>query len=141
VHERFDALLCPTLALPALDAGEDYVGGGPTIDGRRLGDYFEMLLTIPFNVAGRCPVLSLPSGRAADGVPTGVQIVGRTYNDDTVFHVGAALERARLGLAIREPLVVRNLAKSIYGACGHRRPGIRPVRLQQKVVNLIDVTI
>jgi len=97
VHERFDALLCPTLALPALDAGEDYVGGGPTIDGRRLGDYFEMLLTIPFNVAGRCPVLSLPSGRAADGVPTGVQIVGRTYDDDTVFHVGAALERAGLG--------------------------------------------
>jgi Asp-tRNA(Asn)/Glu-tRNA(Gln) amidotransferase A subunit family amidase len=30
-------------------------------------------------------------------VPTGVQIVGRTYDDDTVFHVGAALERAGLG--------------------------------------------
>jgi aspartyl-tRNA(Asn)/glutamyl-tRNA(Gln) amidotransferase subunit A len=97
VHERYDALLCPTLALPALDAGEDYVGGGPEIDGRRLGDYFEMLLTIPFNLAGRCPVLSLPSGRAADGVPTGVQVAGRTFDDDTVFHAGAALERAGFG--------------------------------------------
>jgi aspartyl-tRNA(Asn)/glutamyl-tRNA(Gln) amidotransferase subunit A len=97
VHERFDALLCPTLGLPALDAGEDYVGGGPTVDGQRLAHYFEMLLTIPFNVAGRCPVLAVPSGWAADGVPTGVQLVGRTYDDDTVFHAGAALERAGFG--------------------------------------------
>lgn len=97
VHERYDALLCPTLALPALTAGEDYIGSGPTVDGQRLDHYFEMLLTIPFNVAGRCPVLSIPSGWAADGVPTGVQIVGRTFDDDTVFHVGAALERAGFG--------------------------------------------
>jgi aspartyl-tRNA(Asn)/glutamyl-tRNA(Gln) amidotransferase subunit A len=97
VHERFDVLLCPTLALPALDAGEDYLDGGPTVDGQRLAHYFEMLLTIPFNVAGRCPVLAVPSGSAADGLPTGVQLVGRTYDDDTVFHAGAALERAGLG--------------------------------------------
>jgi len=97
VHEHFDALLCPTLALPALDAGDDYVDGGPTVDGQRLAHYFEMLLTIPFNVAGRNPVLAVPSGRGSDGVPTGVQIVGRTYDDDTVFHAGAALERAGFG--------------------------------------------
>jgi Asp-tRNA(Asn)/Glu-tRNA(Gln) amidotransferase A subunit family amidase len=56
-----------------------------------------MLLTIPFNIAGRCPVLSLPSGLSSDGVPTGVQVVGRTYDDDTVFHIGAALERTGPG--------------------------------------------
>jgi aspartyl-tRNA(Asn)/glutamyl-tRNA(Gln) amidotransferase subunit A len=37
----------------------------------------------------------VPSGFAANGVPTGVQIAGRSYDDVTVFRVGAALEAAR----------------------------------------------
>ena len=49
-------------------------------------------MTIPFNVVGRVPVLSVPSGIAPNGVPTGVQVVGRTYDDATVFRLGAALE-------------------------------------------------
>ena len=40
----------------------------------------------------RCPVLSLPSGRASNGVPTGVQLVGRTYRDQDVFRAATALE-------------------------------------------------
>ena len=43
----------------------------------------------------RCPVLAVPSGFADNGVPTGVQIVGRTYDDETVFRVGAALEQVQ----------------------------------------------
>jgi aspartyl-tRNA(Asn)/glutamyl-tRNA(Gln) amidotransferase subunit A len=61
-------------------------------------DYFDAFMTIPFNILSRCPVLSVPSGRAHNGVPTGLQIVGRTYDDETVFRVGAAVELA-LGLA------------------------------------------
>ena len=45
-----------------------------------------------FNILSRCPVLAVPSGFADNGVPTGVQIVGRTYDDLTAFRVGAALE-------------------------------------------------
>jgi aspartyl-tRNA(Asn)/glutamyl-tRNA(Gln) amidotransferase subunit A len=37
-------------------------------------------------------VLSVPSGRASNGLPTGVQIVGRPYDDATVFRIGAAAE-------------------------------------------------
>jgi Asp-tRNA(Asn)/Glu-tRNA(Gln) amidotransferase A subunit family amidase len=43
----------------------------------------------------RLPVLAVPSGFADNGVPTGVQIAGRSYDDVTVFRVGAALERER----------------------------------------------
>jgi Asp-tRNA(Asn)/Glu-tRNA(Gln) amidotransferase A subunit family amidase len=43
----------------------------------------------------RCPVLAMPSGFADNGVPTGIQIVGRTYDDETVFRVGAALEQVQ----------------------------------------------
>ncbi|MBB2995342.1 amidase family protein [Paeniglutamicibacter cryotolerans] len=51
-------------------------------------------MTIPVNVIGRVPVLAVPSGSAPNGVPTGVQIVGRTYDDATLFTLGAALEQA-----------------------------------------------
>ncbi len=51
-------------------------------------------MTYPFNVMGRCPVMSMPSGRAKNGVPTGIQIVGRTYDDVSVFRAAAALEEA-----------------------------------------------
>jgi aspartyl-tRNA(Asn)/glutamyl-tRNA(Gln) amidotransferase subunit A len=50
-------------------------------------------LTMPFNIASRYPVLSVPSGRASNGVPTGVQVVARPYDDVTAFQVGAAAER------------------------------------------------
>ena len=48
-----------------------------------------------FNMLSRCPVLAVPSGVAENGVPTGVQLVGRSYEDETVFRAGAALEAAR----------------------------------------------
>jgi aspartyl-tRNA(Asn)/glutamyl-tRNA(Gln) amidotransferase subunit A len=51
------------------------------------------MMTLPFNVASRCPVMSVPSGRSREDVPTGLSIVGPTYDDVTVFQVGAALER------------------------------------------------
>jgi aspartyl-tRNA(Asn)/glutamyl-tRNA(Gln) amidotransferase subunit A len=92
--ERFDGLICPTIGALALTAGEDYVETGVVVDGVVLDDYFEVLLTPPFNIASRCPVLAVPSGQASNGVPTGVQIVGRTYDDERVFQVAAALERA-----------------------------------------------
>ena len=51
-------------------------------------------MTTPFNTMSRCPVLSVPTGRAANGVPTGMQIVGRTYSDADVFRAGMAYEKA-----------------------------------------------
>ena len=41
-----------------------------------------------------CPVMSLPSGRASTGVPTGIQVVGRTYDDVSVFRAAGAYEQA-----------------------------------------------
>ncbi|MEV5848689.1 hypothetical protein AB0M32_42660 [Streptomyces sp. NPDC051985] len=50
---------------------------------------------LPFDVNNRCPVLNVPSGMSSWGVPTGLQIVGHTYDDATVFRVGKALEAVR----------------------------------------------
>lgn len=79
--DRYDALLCPTLPVQGIPADEEV----PDLDA---------LMTVPFNVIGRVPVLAVPSGVAPNGVPTGVQIVGRTYDDASVFRLGAALEQA-----------------------------------------------
>lgn len=104
----YDALICPTVATTGLTAGDDYVDHGVDVGGVQLDWYFESNLTPVFNILSRCPVLAVPSGFAANGVPTGVQIVGRTYDDQTVFRVGAALERVRpwLDAPERRPVLV-----------------------------------
>ena len=81
--ERFDALVSPTVANTGL-AADDSCDDPDEI--------FSIMMTMPFNIVGRVPVLAVPSGRAPNGVPTGVQIVGRTYDDQAVFRIGAALE-------------------------------------------------
>ncbi len=93
--ERYDVLICPTVATRGFVAGDDYVGHGIEVGGVYLDRYLEACMTPPFNIASRCPVLAVPSGFASNGVPTGIQIVGRTYDDVTVFRAGAAYERVR----------------------------------------------
>jgi aspartyl-tRNA(Asn)/glutamyl-tRNA(Gln) amidotransferase subunit A len=91
---EYDALICPTFAIPALPAEYD-VGDEIAVNGRPCANWMDVMMTLPFSIASRCPVLSVPSGLSRDGVPTGLSIVGRTYDDVTAFRVAAAHE-ARL---------------------------------------------
>jgi len=93
--ERYDALICATCGTRGLAAGDSYVDHGLEVDGRTLPFYFEGIMTSVFNLFSRCPVLNVPSGFADNGVPTGIQIVGRTYDDLTPFRIGRACERVR----------------------------------------------
>jgi len=95
VFDSYDAVICPTCGTRGFKAGDDYAGHGLEVGGRTVDFYLEALLTPVFNVFSRCPVLAVPSGFADNGVPTGIQIVGRTYDDVTPFRVGAACEQAR----------------------------------------------
>ncbi|MDR7151918.1 Asp-tRNA(Asn)/Glu-tRNA(Gln) amidotransferase A subunit family amidase [Hydrogenophaga palleronii] len=85
VFEQYDALICPTLAHNQWPAE----GSNTPHD-----DLMQKGMTFPFNMLSRHPVLSVPSGRSAHGVPIGLQIVGPTYDEDAVIRVGAALEQA-----------------------------------------------
>ena len=94
ILEEHDALICPTFAVPALPA--EYDTGDPVeVNGIRAERWLDVLMTLPFNIASRCPVLNVPSGLSRDGVPTGLAVVGKTYDDVTAFRVAAAHE-ARL---------------------------------------------
>jgi len=95
LFETYDALICPTWAVTGIPAGDSVLGtlfeGGGDNDRQ-----FTCFMTTPFNILAPCPVLAVPSGVAASkGVPTGIQIVGRTYDDVTAFRIGAALEQVR----------------------------------------------
>lgn len=83
--DAFDVLLTPTTAGPPSPLGDyldKYVSG--------LGSAF----TRPINVTGQ-PAISLPMGWPEDGMPRGVQLVGRYGDDHTVVALAAQLERAR----------------------------------------------
>jgi amidase len=92
VFEDHDVLISPTTALPSVKAertNEDPL----RIDGRDVNPYTGWFMTYPFNLLGQCPVMSVPSGFCPKtGIPTGMQIVGHTYDDMTVYRVASALE-------------------------------------------------
>ena len=53
---------------------------------------YECSLLPQFNMLSRLPVLAVPAGVADNGLPVGIQIVGRSYDDVRPFRVAAALE-------------------------------------------------
>ncbi len=91
ILERCDALICPTESIPAPPVDYDELGSLAVDDqGRSLS----MDMTMQFN-ALKLPALSVPSGFSTEGLPTGLQIVGRRFDDLTVLRIGAALEQER----------------------------------------------
>jgi len=90
----YDAFICPTVATLGLAAGDDFTETRVVVDGVELELYLLAALTPLFNVLSRRPVISVPSGIGSNGVPMGVQLVGRPYDEATVFDVAGALEAA-----------------------------------------------
>ena len=94
ILSKFDTFICPTNALPSVPADYDFSTDGVEINGDSVDPIHGWCMTPLFNMFSRCPVISVPSGFSRDGIPTGVQIVGLPYCDDTVFTVAHALETA-----------------------------------------------
>jgi Asp-tRNA(Asn)/Glu-tRNA(Gln) amidotransferase A subunit family amidase len=95
LQQRYRLLLCPTLPVPSVKAGDDLIDPKLVINGKPQESICHWLMTVCFNMMSRCPVMSVPSGFASTGVPTGLSIVGRAYDDVSVFRAAAAFEKAR----------------------------------------------
>lgn len=93
-----DALICPTMATTQIPADYDH-GSTPTIaiDGEQR-PFIEAVMTHPFNMLGRMPVISVPIGRAGNNIPIGMQIVGPTLRDEVAFRVAKAYETVQPAL-------------------------------------------
>ena len=49
-------------------------------------------MTVPFNMASNYSVISLPNGRAENGVPIGAQLVGQPFGDEALLNIAHRLE-------------------------------------------------
>ncbi|MDY7040714.1 MAG: amidase, partial [Chloroflexota bacterium] len=83
--ERCDVILCPTAPTTAFKIGEK--SGDP------LQMYLSDVFTLSASLAG-LPGLSLPCGYDEQGLPIGLQIIGQTFDEPTVFRVAYAYEQA-----------------------------------------------
>ncbi|MFD1124355.1 Asp-tRNA(Asn)/Glu-tRNA(Gln) amidotransferase subunit GatA [Lentilactobacillus raoultii] len=83
VFKDYDLILAPTAPTPAYGIGED-VSDPMTM-------YMNDVLTLPVNLAG-LPGMSIPAG-FSKGLPVGVQLIGRPYDELTIYQAGNAFEQ------------------------------------------------
>jgi amidase/aspartyl-tRNA(Asn)/glutamyl-tRNA(Gln) amidotransferase subunit A len=95
LFDRYDLLVCPTLAIPAVDNAADGNTTGPSqVSGEAVDPFLGWCLTYPFNFTGH-PAASIPAGLTQDGLPVGLQLVAPMFADDALLAACAAFERAR----------------------------------------------
>ncbi len=87
-HRKYDLLLTPTLPITAFKAGREVPEDWPSTRWPSWTPF-----TYPFNLTGQ-PALSVPCGFSSDGLPIGLQIVGRRFEDATVLRAGQAYQLA-----------------------------------------------
>jgi amidase len=94
VLDRYDLLITPTLACLAVENADDGNTMGPSeVEGEEVDRLIGWCLTYLINFTGH-PAASIPAGMA-DGLPVGMQIIGRRYADADVLAASAAFERLR----------------------------------------------
>jgi len=93
--QRYDALLTPTSPTPAFRLGEK------TTDPVQM--YLSDVCTIPVNIAG-LPAISVPCGFSSEGLPIGLQIIGRPLSEETLLRVAYTYEQATDWHRRRPPL-------------------------------------
>ena len=83
--EGVDVILTPTAPNTAFAIGEKM--DDP------IAMYLNDIFTVPANLAG-LPGISVPAGLSDDGLPLGLQLIGRAFDEESVFKVADVLERA-----------------------------------------------
>ena len=83
--DKVDAILTPTAPTPAFGIGEKF--DDP------IAMYLNDVFTVPASLAG-IPGASIPAGLSADGLPLGLQVLTRRWDEETLFRVCQALEDA-----------------------------------------------
>lgn len=103
---KFDILACPVMQARPYPVEQTYV---EEIDGRKMASYIDWIaITFSITLTG-LPVVSLPCGFTEDGLPVGLQLVGRHRGEAALLAAAAQLEDL-LGIAPRVPIdpVVRH---------------------------------
>ncbi len=83
--EKCDLILTPTSPFSAFEIGDKSMNENP------INMYLNDVFTVSVNLAG-LPALSLPIGLDSKGLPLGMQLIGRAFDEETIFKAGYALE-------------------------------------------------
>ena len=95
VMDSYDFLVSPTLACVAVENAENGETAGPaSINGQTVERLIGWCMTYFCNFTGH-PAASVPAGLTGNGLPVGMQIMGRRHADASVFAASAAVERMR----------------------------------------------
>lgn len=81
--EKYDVIMGPTTPTTAFAFGENR---------DPLTMYMSDMLTVPVNLAG-LPAISIPNGYSAEGLPIGLQIIGKHFDESTVYRAAHAFEQ------------------------------------------------
>ena len=92
--EGHEAILMPVTPITAFAHNQQgsFASRSITLDGKTL-PYGNLLNWISLATSLHLPALAVPAGRTADGMPVGVQLVGRANGEDRLFDLAAAIER------------------------------------------------
>ncbi len=91
IMQSVDAVVLPTLPIPAIPA--ELIGGTITVNGLTEEASTAFLrLTMPFNLAG-LPAISFPCGFSSDGLPLGLQVAGKPFQEATVLRIAHAYQQ------------------------------------------------
>jgi amidase len=99
--ERYEFLVLPTTQVPPFDVTQPYV---TAIEGVELPTYIDWMRTCSDITVTGLPAISIPGGFTPEGLPVGLQIVGRHEHDWSVLQLAHAVEQAS-GVGRRRPAV------------------------------------
>ncbi|MEH7480071.1 amidase [Neobacillus drentensis] len=90
IFKDYDLLIAPTLALPPFSIE---LPSPPEINGKMINPAHGWALTSHLNLTGH-PAASIPAGFSTDGLPIGMQIIGRRFDEWNILRASAAFEEA-----------------------------------------------
>ncbi len=88
---RYDFLVLPVAQVPPFDIEQEYV---TEIAGQRMESYVDWMRSCYFISVTGLPAISVPAGFTEEGLPVGLQIVGRHHDDFGVLQIAHAYEQA-----------------------------------------------
>lgn len=95
LFKTYDLIVSPTLAIPPVANATDRNTIGPAeINGLRVDPLIGWCMTFPINFTGH-PAISVPAGLTPEGLPVGLQIVGRRHADKSVLALASRFEQAQ----------------------------------------------
>ena len=101
-QEKYEFFICAVNQVPPFDAS---INWPREIEGVKMEHYIEWMKSAYWITPTFCPAISVPAGFTDDGLPVGIQIVGRYREDFAVLQVAHAFDRAT-GFGRRRPQIV-----------------------------------